>query len=427
MQKHLLTAMAALCIAFATVAQAPTAGLRAYWPMNGNYSDLSGFAINGTNFGTTATTNNTGAVNNAMLFTNPTNTVSQYATHPVNSGLSFATGTNFTISFAFYMTSPWVHTGGLYDNCLNYNGYGIWIRQNGGPTTYTLQFNYRNGSLASGAIPIGTWKHVCCIRNNGTLSIYLDGVLNSSGAEGTSTPSYPFPARFGTMFFEGMSPANYNPLHGRLDEMRIYNRAVTAAEVTQIYNAWFSALPVKLNSFTAAKNGDAVNLKWQTEYEQNSSHFNVQRSTDGANFTTIGTVQAKGTISTATDYNFTDNTIATLNGAKTIYYRLQQLDKDGRTEQSSIINVKYETADGLLAVLQNPAVNELRLQIAIKQQQPVQLTITNAQGQTVTNKQVTLQPGQTFTALPINKLAAGAYYVTIIAGTEKQTLSFIKQ
>jgi hypothetical protein len=223
MQKHVLTAMAALCVVIATMGQAPTTGLKAYWPMNGNFSDVSGNAVNGTNTGATATTNNAGAVNNAMLFTNPTSTVSQYASHPVNSSLSFSGTQNFSISFAFYLNSPWVHAGGFYDNCLNYNGVGVWIWQEGAPTNYRLRINYRNGSLASTPIPLATWKHVCCIRNNGTLSIYIDGVLNSTGPEGTNTPTYPFPARFGTMFWEGQSPANYNPLHGKMDDMRIYN------------------------------------------------------------------------------------------------------------------------------------------------------------------------------------------------------------
>jgi hypothetical protein len=265
-------------------------------------------------------------------------------------------------------------------------------------------------------------------KDGNTLRIYVNGLqVATSTPANFVAPTYT-QAKFGTAWTSDPLYGNYGPLKGNLDEVRIYNRALTPAEISVLASSvGAGTLPVKLSNFTASKNNSTVNLKWQTEFEQNSSHFNIQRSTDGVNFTTIGTVQAKGTISTATDYSFTDNTIATLNGAKTIYYRLQQADKDGRNELSSIVTVRNETIDGLLTVLQNPAVNELRLQIALKQQQPVKLNITNAQGQQVSSKQLTLQQGETFTALPINKLAAGTYYVSITAGTQKQTLSFIKQ
>jgi hypothetical protein len=428
MQKHLLTATAALCLALATIAQAPTTGLVAYWPMNGNFSDLSSTGVSGTNFSATATTNNAGAVNTAMNFTNANADpllVNQYATLPINAALNFSGTQNFTVCFAFYTNPAYVHPGGLFDNNLNYGGYGIWWWNNGG---YRLQFNYRNNSIASNVITLGTWVHATAVRNNGTISIYLNGVLNNSTTEGTQTPSYPGGSRFGTFYYSSYSPPHYNGHNGKLDEMRIYNRALTAAEITQTYNAWFNAaLPVQLTSFTATKSNNTVLLNWQTQYEQNSSHFNVQRSSNGVNFTTIGSVQSAGTANAATDYSFTDNTIAALNGAKTIYYRLQQADKDGRTALSSIVTVKSETTDGLLTVMQNPAVNELRLQIAVKQQQQVQLVITNAQGQQVSTNQLTLQQGATYTALPIHQLAAGAYYVTVTTPAGKQTTSFIKQ
>ncbi len=426
MQKHLLTAMAVLCFALAA-AQAPTAGLVAYWPMNGNFSDLSGTGISTTNNGATASTNNLNALNSAMAFSNPTSTPAQYALQTVNSAVNFGAAQNFTIALAFYANSPYVHHCGLYDNNLNYGGYGVWFWNAVGYPQ--VNFNCRNGNVGttSGAVALGTWVHVICVRNGTAMQIYINGVLNSTGTVGTQTPVYTYTPAFGGMYFNAQSPPVYNPLHGKLDEMRIYNRALTAAEITQTYDAWSAiALPVTLTSFTALLNNGNALLNWQTATEQNSSHFNVQRSADGVNFSGIGTIQAKGNSSIAADYSYTDNTVKNLQGVKTVFYRLEQVDKNGRSTMSSIVKVKYETGSGLLTLLQNPVQNDLMVQVSLQQQQPVQIMITGAMGQLVLAKQVNMQAGETFTALPLKTLSKGTYYITIIAGTTKETKAFIK-
>ncbi|MFN8250520.1 MAG: LamG-like jellyroll fold domain-containing protein [Ferruginibacter sp.] len=427
MQKHLLTAMAALCIAFAA-AQAPTAGLVAYWPLNGNFSDASGTGISTTNMGATATTNNLNNVNTAMAFSNPTNTPVQYALQTVNSAINFGTAQNFTITCAVYFNSPYVHYTGIYDNNLNYYGYGVWAWNANG--FLQAQFNYRNGSVGTtnGAIMAGTWVHLTCVRSAGVIRIYVNGVQNNSATEGVQTPAYPYTPAFGGMYFNAQSPPVYNPLHGKLDEIRIYNRALTAAEITQTYDAWANAaLPVTLTSFTAAlRNGDAL-LNWQTVTEQNSSHFNIQRSTDGSSFTNIGTVQSRGNSSVTVDYNFTDNTVKNLQGIKTVYYRLEQVDKDGRRTMSSTVKVRNETSGDLLTILQNPVENDLALEISLVRQQPVQLLVTDATGRTLLSRNTPMQGGSNFTALPVKALSPGNYYITLLAGTAKETRAFIKQ
>lgn len=424
MQKHLLTAMAVLCFAFA--AAQPTSGLVAYWPMNGNFNDAGPNALNGTNVGgITAVANKNGVAGNAMEFSNPSVTatnVAQYALLPTSSLLNFSGTQNFSIVFWMYL-APVIHPCGLYENNLNTAGPGVWMwTANGFPQ---IQFNYKNASIGTpnGAITTGGWYNVACIRNNGSLTTYINGSLSISGPEGLSTPTYPIQARFGTMSSTTFPPSyNYHGLNGRLDEMRVYNRALTAAEILGIVT-----LPVKLTSFTAAVNNGDVQLNWQTQYEINSSHYNVQRSMDGVTFSTIGTVQARGNTTTASDYRFTDNTVKQIISSKTVYYRLQPADKDGRTELSSIVSVKYTVAATLLTLLQNPAVNDLRIQVSLKQKENVHLVITDAMGRAATVKQLTMSAGQSFTALPVQLLAKGTYHITITAGTEKQTLAFMKE
>ena len=426
MKQQLLTVLAALCLNCA-IAQ-PTAGLKAYWSFNGNFNDGSGNGINGTNAGATATTNAAGTANGAMNFSNPTSTVVQNATHPVNANVNFGTAQDFSIDFSVYIVGPLVHTGGIYDNNLNYGGPGVWFWN---PLGFAqVQMNFKNGSVGTtnGAIALNTWIHICCVRSSGTLKIYINGVLNVSGSEGTITPVYTYVARFGTMFYNAIPPGPYNGHNGKIDEMRIYNRALTISEITQLASiASGGPLPIKLSNFTAAKNSADVLLQWQTEYEQNSDYYTIQQSTDGINFTNIGKVQAKGTSSIVSSYQFTDNSISTLTNAKALYYRLISADKDGRTQNSNIISVRMDAGkqDGLM-LLQNPVADQLNLQLSSSVKENGTIIITDDAGRQLISKLVPLNNGNVFTAIPVHMLAAGNYYITLINSSGKQTKSFIR-
>ncbi len=430
MKKTLQSLLAALCF-FCTVSAQPTTGLVAYWPMNGNFNDAGPNALNGTNNLATVAANNIGTANTAMAFVNPattasSNVVNQYGFHPINSLVNFGSGASFTISFNVYFNSPFVGNGGIYDNNLNTGGYGCYFVLVGG--FHQINFNWRgqNVQTLNGAAPLATWLNICCVATTTSTSIYVNGVLNATkNIIGTATPNYQLTGRWGTMTAFGFYPApyNYNGFNGKIDEFRTYNRVLTAAEIAALSSF---ALPVKLTSFTAQKSNTNITLQWQTDYEQNSSHFNIQRSTDGINFTTIGTVQAKGSTSLLSQYQFTDNT-TNITTAKTIFYRLQQIDKDGRSQTSNTLLVKMETDNKLLTLLQNPVINDLHIHVSMLQKQNVQLVITDAAGRAATAKQINMNAGQTFTALPVQQLTAGTYFITVTASTQKQTLAFIKQ
>lgn len=93
------------------------------------------------------------------------------------------------------------------------------------------------------------------------------------------------------------------------------------------------ALPVELSSFEGKATASGIELSWTTASETNNDRFEVQRSTDGKIYTTIGTVKGAGNSSTTLSYSFTDTKATnSLN-----YYRLQQVDLDGTTELSKVI------------------------------------------------------------------------------------------
>jgi len=118
------------------------------------------------------------------------------------------------------------------------------------------------------------------------------------------------------------------------------------------------SLPVVLTGFTAAKNANAVDLSWNTESEQNSAYFNVERSADGVNFAAIGKVNSAGNSTQTIKYKFTDN--SPLAGRN--YYRLRQVDLDGQFALSSIVSVNMSVNSSSVSLYPNPVLNQAQVQ-----------------------------------------------------------------
>jgi Concanavalin A-like lectin/glucanases superfamily/Secretion system C-terminal sorting domain len=415
--KSVLLTMLAVVSLFAVTAQ-PTAGLMAYWRMDGNYVDAGPNFINGTNFASTATSNNKNVANKAMAYANPSSTVPQYATHPVNANLSFGTNQDFTIDFSV-LTSSQPHAGGIYDNNLNYGGPGVFMWNSNG--FQQLIFNFKNASAltTNGALPLNVWKHVACVRAAAVTRIYVNGVLNVTSAPGTTAPVYSFPARFGTMFFNGFSPPQYNGHNGKIDEFRIYNRALTAIEILQLSSV---ALPVKLTSFIAVNNNNNIKLQWQTQYEQDSKHYIIQRSADGVNFTDIDKVNAAGNSDIPLTYNYTDVLPATLQTVSTVFYRLQSVGIDGEASNSQIVAVDLKKKGVELLLFPNPVKNILQVQTNGITGQAT-LSITDANGRQVYVRDIKLEQGSNSMPVNISQFNSGVYYVTLSNGRD----NFVKQ
>lgn len=97
----------------------------------------------------------------------------------------------------------------------------------------------------------------------------------------------------------------------------------------------FGNLPVTLLSFDAKPVDDVVELSWSTATEINSSHYEVERSSDGKTSEWLMTVSSSGTVMTRSDYEATDDN--PLPGVS--YYRLKQVDTDGSYKYSSWVRV----------------------------------------------------------------------------------------
>jgi hypothetical protein len=202
-----------------------------------------------------------------------------------------------------------------------------------------------------------------------------------------------------------------------------------------IYMAGFvypnlALLPIDLEYFTAIPdmNLTSVQLNWATSMEKNVSHFSIEKSTDGRNYSEAGIVFAAGNSSNLIKYSFTDNNIDASN-ATVIYYRLRSIDYDGSSELSQVrsIRLSKENAKGVsILAYPNPVTSELRVTIpASWQGKKVTYEVFNNNGQAVIKNAVG-SSSQT-EALAVSSLAPGFYIVKTTCNGETAQQKVIKR
>lgn len=415
-----LLLLAALLVAsclftFSLFAQPTTTGLLCHFKLDGNTTNSGPANVTASPISTTYTTNNANASNKALQFGGNLNS---YINFTDNGNLDFTGTNNFTISFSFFFNGS--STGGLIDNCLNYGGWGVWLWSTVAGT-WNLQFNYRNNSVGSAAatnFAPGMWHHVAAVRNNGTISLYIDGAFRLSATEGTMTQSYPINMIAGAFAYSSFSPPRYNPFGGKIDEIRIYNRALTASEIL-ILTPY--SLPLRMGDFTANKQSAGIKLNWETLSEENTSHFEIERSSDGVQFNYLDRVNAAGNSSDKKQYSYLDNN--PLSG--TNYYQLKMYDLDGTITYSRVVAIR-NTSLLSLQVFPNPVGEVLQVQAPALTKETASLLITDASGKTVRRQPVQLNEGNNAISLPVADLPKGIYFLSISGANGKQSTSFVK-
>ncbi|WP_081659171.1 LamG-like jellyroll fold domain-containing protein [Pedobacter glucosidilyticus] len=115
-------------------------------------------------------------------------------------------------------------------------------------------------------------------------------------------------------------------------------------------------LPVNISSFSVKANLSSVNVLWKTSSEQNSQLFEIERSINGVDFSVLGSVSANGNSSKIISYQFDD--LSPVTGIA--YYRLKQIDQDGKFEYSDVKSVHYYHGKKVsINIYPNPAKDKL--------------------------------------------------------------------
>ncbi|PWT96338.1 MAG: hypothetical protein C5B52_15990 [Bacteroidetes bacterium] len=118
-------------------------------------------------------------------------------------------------------------------------------------------------------------------------------------------------------------------------------------------------LPVKLVTFTAKLEGVDVDLQWSTAFEIDNYKYVVEKSYDGKSFASVSEIRGSTYSLRQLDYTYTDR--ASINN-QSAYYRLKQIDIDGKIEYSKVVYVNNRQSGGKVSsVFPNPFHSDIQL------------------------------------------------------------------
>lgn len=163
----------------------------------------------------------------------------------------------------------------------------------------------------------------------------------------------------------------------------------------------FTPLPVTLSRFWADKQPCGAVFRWTTSFEQNSSHFEIERSPDGLQFEKIGVVAAAGSSTSARQYNYNWT-----GPAGTWYFRLRSVDLDGSAKYAPVLTLQISCGSAGITIYPNPARNQVFLSGLSA---GAMVTLSDAKGR----KLRLLRAMHREEVLQLSGLASGVYFITI--------------
>lgn len=187
-------------------------------------------------------------------------------------------------------------------------------------------------------------------------------------------------------------------------------------------------LPVVLGRFVASRENSNAALFWTTASEINSNHFEVERSTDGRNFSAVGRVAASGNSNAIKSYRFLD--VDPLSGRKGVaYYRLKMVDRDRTYSYSNVVSVDFgrDTRSIGLSLFPNPFTEDFNAIVELDQAEPGEVLVYDLQGKIMHHENKSFELGEN--NVYINTLAglpAGVYILEVKTANHKQVIRFVK-
>lgn len=190
--------------------------------------------------------------------------------------------------------------------------------------------------------------------------------------------------------------------------------------------ASFMILPIELTKF----NGDCLNnqilLTWQTASEKNNAVFIIERSSDGINFMPIGSVKGSGNSAIYNNYSFID----TEKSDAVAYYRLHQVDYNGRTSQSKIISVDHqcgENTNTTISIYPNPTLNNTVVSLNLLARSSISIEVYNGIGQLIkSTPNQTYELGLQDIGVETGEFQPGIYFIKTIIDKKEYVKKIVK-
>ncbi|MBZ0199468.1 MAG: M20/M25/M40 family metallo-hydrolase [Ignavibacteriaceae bacterium] len=255
--------------------------------------------------------------------------------------------------------------------------------------------------------------------NNGTTWTPLEGMYTNPGT-GSFQPS-------GQPLYDGLQTTwvkeiiDLSAYIGQQLKLRFFFKSDGSFQrdgwyIDNVLVTTYSAVPVELAAFNAEAASDKIVITWTTSSELNNRDFNIQRSADGEQWTSIGTIKGAGTTTAASSYRYEDN--APLMGVS--YYRLKQNDYDGTYKIFNAVKIDLNKllTYNLSQNYPNPFNPETTIKYSVPEQTHVALKLFDIAGSEISTLVNEVKPAGVY-ELRFNagSLTSGVYFYRLT--TEK--------
>jgi Bacterial Ig domain len=189
-------------------------------------------------------------------------------------------------------------------------------------------------------------------------------------------------------------------------------------------------LPSTIVDLGATYNSGKVSVKWISTFEVNNDHFEIERSTDGIHFKTVGSVKGQGNSSIRHEYQFDDDVKQNTINKNDLYYRLKQVDTDTKSTYTKILIVRvYQTKSiQSVSVTPNPTFNDIKVSLQLNENSYIVMKVANGAGVEMMRKTTRGTTGTNSVTLEgTSRLQAGVYFLEVIVNSnERMMVKLIK-
>jgi hypothetical protein len=182
-----------------------------------------------------------------------------------------------------------------------------------------------------------------------------------------------------------------------------------------------SLLSANLKYFTALKGREGNIVKWVSLSERDNAFFEIERSVDGVNYSTIYRVAGQANSKSEKDYEYVD-----LSPSGKSFYRLKMISSSGKNGYSNVVRVDRESSPNSKLISGNIVTNQVALQINNATEQNASIKIVDAVGKEIYHQSTKLNSGDNLLNINTANIAKGFYYLLVSRGGYGETLPFMK-